>query len=209
MTKTERLLAVVGVGVVATAILLVVYVRQTNPASAQSANCSGQSSKLGETLDQVRFSTSAEHAVATALNASTRAQAAYFKAVSATQAQINAGRVPVAQAARISNSLHQASWILTSQTQPLAKAQAIINEEQREVASAMPLISQASGELKDEDCSALSLTLAQSGWPKDLLIPQLSQAARINAQVSDSLESALDLILSAQHDVRAYSVAAK
>lgn len=208
MTKPERLLAVVGVAVVASAVLLVMYVR-SNPADAQASGCAGQRARLGQTLDQVRFSTSAEHAVSTAVSDSDKARRQYLKTIAATQALLSADHVATHDRANVQRELSQAGWILSEQDQPLEQAQAILAQEQREVASAMPLVSEASRDLQDEDCTALSLTLAKSGWPKDRLLGQLALAAHLNAQVSDKLESALELILQAQHDVRAYSVAAK
>jgi hypothetical protein len=209
MTKPERLLAVVGVAVVASAVLLVMYVRQSNPADAQASGCAGQRARLGQTLDQVRFSTSAEHAVSTAVTDSDKTRLQYLKTIAATQRLLAASHVAAHDRAGVDHDLAQASWILNDQHAPLQQAQAILAQEEREVASAMPLVSEASQDLQDEDCTALSLTLAKSGWPKDRLLSQLAQAAHLNAQVSDKLESALDLILQAQHDVRAYSVAAK
>ena len=209
MTKPERLLAVVGVAVVASAVLLVMYVRQSNPADAQASGCAGQRARLSQTLDQVRFSTSAEHAVSTAVNDSDRARREYLKTIAATQVLLSADRVAPSNRANVQRELSEAGWILSEQDQPLEQAQAILAQEQREVSSALPLVSEASRDLQDEDCTALSLTLAKSGWPKDRLLGQLAQAAHINAQVSDKIESALELIIQAQHDVRAYSVAAK
>jgi hypothetical protein len=209
MTKPERLLAVVGVAVVASAVLLVMYVRQSNPADAQASGCAGERARLGQTLDQVRFSTSADHAVSTAVADSDKARLQYLTTIAATQRLLASDHVASRDRATVRRELAQASWILNDQHTPLQQAQAILAQEQREVASAMPLVSEASRDMQDEDCTALSLTLAKSGWPKDRLLSQLAQAAHLNAQVSDKLESALNLILQAQHDVRAYSVAAK
>lgn len=209
MTKPERLLAVVGVAVVASAVLLVMYVRQSNPADAQASGCAGQRARLGQTLDQVRFSTSAEHAVSTAVADSDKTRLQYLKTIAATQTLLAADRVATHDRTTVHRELAHAGWILGDQDAPLRQAQMILAEEQREVATAMPLVSEASRDIQDQDCTALSLTLAKSGWPKDRLLSQLAQAAHLNAQVSDKLESALTLILQAQHDVRAYSVAAK
>lgn len=208
MTRAERFLAVVGVTVVASAVLLTVYVKQSNPADAQASGCAPQRIRLGQTLDQVRFSTSAAHAVATGLSDTARTRDEYLKMIVAARQKLSDGRLTPRTLVTLRRNLGQASWILNAQDQPLQQAQAIITEKEREIAAALPIVSEASRDMRDEDCAALSLTLARSGWPKDRLLRELSDAARLNSQVNDKLASALSLILQAQHDLRA-SVATK
>jgi len=207
MTKPERLLAVVGIAVVASAVLLMMYVRESNPADAQASGCANQSARLGQTLDQVRFSTSAAHAIATAVSDTVRTRDQYLIMIAADRRQLPALHLRTATAAVVERDLGQASWILNAQDDPLQQARAIINTEQHEISSAAPMVSEASSDLRDEDCSALSLTLARSGWPKDRMIAELSAAARLNSQVSDKLESALGLIVQAQHEAHPFAVA--
>jgi hypothetical protein len=207
MTKPERLLAVVGIAVVASAVLLMMYVRESNPADAHASGCANQSARLGQTLDQVRFSTSAAHAIATAVSDTVKTRDQYLTMIAADRRQLPALHLRTASAAVVERDLGQASWILNAQDDPLQQARAIINTEQREISSAAPMVSEASSDLRDEDCSALSLTLARSGWPKDRIIAELSAAARLNSQVSDKLESALGLIVQAQHEAHPFAVA--
>jgi hypothetical protein len=127
--------------------------------------------------------------------------------IAADRRQLPALHLQTATAAVVERDLGQASWILNAQDEPLQQARAIINAEQREISNAAPMVSEASSDLRDQDCSALSLTLARSGWPKDRMIGQLSAAARLNSGVSDKLESALGLIVHAQHEAHPYSVA--
>jgi len=209
MTKPERLLAVVGVAVVASALLLVMYVRQSNPADAQAAGCAGQRARLGQTLDQVRFSGSAMHSESMALSDTVRTRNEYLAMIATTRRQLSATHPAAHVLGDVTRELADASWILNDQNTPLQQARALLAEDQRELASATPLISEASADVRAEDCPALSLTLARSGWPKDRLLVELSQAARLNSQVSDKLDAALGLILQAQADLRSYSVATK
>ncbi len=207
MTKPERLLAVVGIAVVASAVLLMMYVRESNPADAHGSGCADQSARLGQTLDQVRFSTSAAHAIATAVSDTVKTRDQYLTMIAADRHQVAALHLRTATSATIDRDLGQAAWILNAQSAPLQQARAIIDAEQREITSAAPMVSEASSDLRDQDCSALSLTLARSGWPKDRMIGELSTAARLNSQVSDKLESARGLIVHAQHEVHPNSVA--
>jgi len=207
MTKPERLLAVVGIAVVASAMLLMMYVRESNPADAHASGCGDQSARLGQTLDQVRFSTSAAHAIEMAVSDSAKTREQYLSMIAADRRQLPALHLRTATAAVVERDLGQASWILNAQDDPLQQARAIINTEQHEISSAAPMVSEASSDLRDEDCSALSLTLARSGWPKDRMIAELSAAARLNSQVSDKLESALGLIVQAQHEAHPFAVA--
>lgn len=207
MTKPERLLAVVGIAVVASAVLLMVYVRQSNPADAHAAGCAAQSAKLGQTLDQVRFSTSAAHAISTAVADTIKTRDQYLTMIAANRHQLSALHLRPATAAAVEHDLGQAAWILNAQDAPLQQAKAIVDTEQREISAATPMVSEASSDLRDEDCSALSLTLARSGWPKDRMIFQLSAAARLNSQVSDKLESALGLIVHAQRQAHPFAIA--
>jgi hypothetical protein len=209
MTKPERLLAVVGIAVVASAVLLMVYVHQSNPANAQASGCSDQSATLNRTLDQVRFSTSAAHAIATAVADNTKTHEQYAKMIVLERRQLTALHLAPQTLGAVERDLGQASWILNAEAEPLQQARAIVTAEQRDIASATPTVDEASRELRDEDCTALSLTIARSGWPKDRLIGELSAAARLNSQVSDKLDSALGLILQAQHEARPFNIATK
>jgi hypothetical protein len=209
MTKPERLLAVVGIAVVASAVLLMVYVHQSNPASAQASGCTDQSATLNRTLDQVRFSTSAAHAISTAVADNTKTHEQYSKMIVLERRQLTTLHLAPQTLGAVERDLGQASWILNAEDEPLQQARAIVSAEQREIASATPTVDEASRELRDEDCTALSLTIARSGWPKDRLIGELSAAARLNSQVSDKLDSALGLILKAQHEARPFNIATK
>jgi hypothetical protein len=199
MTKTERLLAVAGIGIVASAALLIAYVRSSNPADAQAPGCAPQRASLGQTLDQVRFSTTATHSVATAIDDTTKTRDRYAAMIAALLRQSAAKDTPAHERERMRAHLAQASQILDSQGPTLARATALLHEDERQLASATPLVSQASSDVRDGDCPALSLTLASSGWPKDRLIAELAEAARLNAAVNDQLEAALALILQAQN----------
>ncbi len=209
MTKPERLLAVVGVGVVAAAVLLVMYVRSSNPADAQANGCAAQRERLSETLDQVRFSKSASLAISTALEDTGKTRNEYAAMISGVRRQLDAGHLPAQVQASIQRDLGKASGILSDQDESLRQAQATLVQAERELSSAMPIVSQASQDLGDSDCTALSLTMSSSGWPKDRMLSEMAEAARINSQASDKLDAALGLILDAQHQVRAYSIAAK
>ena len=201
MTKPERLLAVAGVAVVASAALLIVYVRQSNPADAQAPGCATQRTALGETLDQVRFSTSAAHSVSTALQDTQRTRNQYVSTISTLRRRlVTASLTPTALDA-VRGDLGQASWILSSQDDAMRQASALVSEDERELASATPLIREASDDIREDDCPALSLTLARSGWPKDRLIAELSEAAHLNAQLNDKLDLALGYILKAQRSI--------
>jgi len=199
MTKTERLLAVAGIGIVASAALLIAYVRGSNPADAQAPGCAPQRASLGQTLDQVRFSTTAAHSVATAVADTIQTRDRYAAMIVTVRRQSPASAASARERQLVRDDLAQASWILDSQSATLARATALLHEDERQLASATPLVSQASSDVRDGDCPALSLTLASSGWPKDRLIAELAEAARLNAQVNDRLESALALILQAQN----------
>lgn len=207
MTKPERLLAVVGIAVVASAVLLMVYVRESNPADAHAAGCADQSARLGQTLDQVRFSTSAAHAISTAVADTAKTRDQYLTMIAADRRQFAALHLAGDAAAAVEHDLGQAAWILNEQDAPLQQARTIVAAEQHEIASATPMVNEASSDLRDEDCSALSLTLARSGWPKDHMIVELSAAARLNSAVSDKLESALGLIVQAQRAAHPFAVA--
>lgn len=198
MTKTERLLAVAGVGIVASAALLIAYVKTSNPADAQAPGCAPQRARLGQTLDQVRFSTTAAHSVSTAIDDTTKTRDRYTAMISALLRQ-SAAKEPAHERELMRTRLVQASQILDSQSPALARATSLLHEDERQLASATPLVSQASSDVRDGDCPALSLTLVSSGWPKDHLIAELAEAARLNAAVNDQLEAALVLILQAQN----------
>ena len=204
MTKAERFLAVVGVSIVAGAVLLAAYVRESNPADAAPPGCAAAQARLGQILDQVRFSTSAAHAVAIALDDTSRTRRDYALMIAATRRGFGRGADAAAgpAAARAEHELAQADDILRAQDGALALARAHVGSEQRELSSATPVVKDASRDLRDEDCPALALTLARSGWPKDHLLGDQSDVARLNATISDRLDVALSLILQAQNDVR-------
>lgn len=209
MTTPERLLAVAGVTFVASAALLVTYIRQSNPADAQASGCATQRAQLSQTLDQVRFSTSAAHAAATALHDTASTRAKYADMIAALRRGGGVERLPTTTRDRVRNDLAQASWILSAQDEPLHRASALLETDQHQLASAMPLISQASADIRDDDCPALTLSLSSSGWPKDRLILELSEAARLSAEVNDKLETVLGLILDAQNAVHPEALATK
>lgn len=209
MTTPERLLAVAGVTVVASAALLTAYIRQSNPADAQASGCAAQRIQLSQTLDQVRFSTSAAHAAATALHDTAATRAKYSQMIAALRRNGMVAQLPAATRDRVREDLAKASWILDSQDEPLLHAGALLDTDQRQLSSAMPLISEASSDLREDDCPALTLALSSSGWPKDRLILELSQAARLSADVNDKLETVLGLILDAQNATHPEAVATK
>ncbi len=209
MTKVERLLAVVGMAVVASAVLLIAYVQHSNPADASAAGCSEERWKLGQALDQVRFSTSATRAVAAGLDYSSRTLDAYQHAIETTRLQLSRSHISPRQLIAAQDQLGRATWVLADQNAPLTQAKAMTAEVEREVTTAVPLISEASRDVQEQDCSALSLTMWKSGWPKDQLLNQLARAARLNSEVDEKLDASLDLIMRAQRIVRPYLVASK
>jgi len=83
----------------------------------------------------------------------------------------------------------------------------LLSEDERQLTTAMPLIAEASADIREDDCAALSLTVSRSGWPKDRLILELSEASRLSADVNDKLETVLGLILDAQNAVHPETVA--
>lgn len=196
MTKPERVLALAGIGVIASAVLLVSYVTHSN-ADSQPNGCEAQRARLDQTLDQVRFATSAQHAVASALEYSDRSREAYYDDITAMRRQLENSNNASAR-----RDVVQASVILSDQEGPITQARAIAAEAKTELSSGVPLVNEASQDLRQGDCSALSLTMAQSGWPKDHLLAQLAAAARLNSTVSDRLDSALSLITRAQRSAR-------
>jgi hypothetical protein len=209
MTTPERLLAVAGVTLVASAALLVAYLRQSNPADAQATGCASQRALLSQTLDQVRFSTSAAHAAATALHDTATTKTKYADMIVALRRSPDIAHLPAASRERVREDLAQASWILDSQDEPLHRAAELLGTDQRQLASAMPLISQASADIREDDCPALSLAMSSSGWPKDRLILELSEASRLSAEVNDKLETVLGLVLDAQNAVHPQNAATK
>ncbi len=196
MTKPERVLALAGIGIIASAVLLVTYVAHSN-ADSQTSGCGAQRAKLEQTLDQVRFATSAEHAVSSALEYSDQSRLAYYDDIAAMRRQLARSNP-----ASVHRDLVQASVILSEQEAPITQAHAIAAETKNELQSALPLVGEAAQDLRDGDCSALTLTMARSGWPKDHLLGQLASAAHLNNVVSEQLDSALALITHAQRSVR-------
>ena len=207
MTTPERLLAIAGVTVVASAALLVAYLRQSNPADAQARGCDAQRAQLSQTLDQVRFSTSAAHAASTALHDTAATRTKYADMIVALRRSRDVAHLSASTSERVRNDLAQASWILDSQDEPLHHAAALLGEDERQLTTAMPLIAEASADIREDDCPALSLTVSRSGWPKDRLILELSEASRLSADVNDKLETVLGLILDAQNAVHPETVA--
>jgi hypothetical protein len=183
--------------------------RQSNPADAQASGCAPQRAQLSHTLDQVRFSTSAAHAAVTALHDTAATRSKYADMIVALRRDGNVARLSAARRERVSDDLARASWILGSQDEPLRRAAALLGSDQRQLASATPLISEASADIRQDDCPALSLALSSSGWPKDRLILELSEAARLSAEVNDKLETVLSLILDAQNAVHPQAIAYK
>ena len=125
MTTPERVLAVAGVTVVASAALLVAYLRQSNPADAQASGCEPQRTQLSQTLDQVRFSTSAAHAASTALHDTAATHAKYAGMIVVLRRSGDVARLSTATRERVRSDLAQASWILDSQGEPLHHAAAL------------------------------------------------------------------------------------
>jgi hypothetical protein len=191
VSKPERFLALGGIAVVASAILLVTYVTHSN-ADSQPDSCSAPQARLDQTLDQVRFATSAQRAVASALAYSDRSRHTYYEDIDSMHGEL--ANAPPA----VRKDLVQASVILSDQEQPIDQAQAITAEAKQELSSGVSLVSQASVDLHNGDCTALSLTMARSGWPKEHLLDQLALAAHLNSTVSDHLDTALALIVAAQ-----------
>lgn len=196
MTKPERVLALTGIGVIASAVLLVTYVTHSN-ADSQTSGCGAQRVKLDQTLDQVRFATSAQHAVSSALEYSDQSRLAYYNDIAAMRRQLASSG-----SASVHHDLVQASVILSDQEAPISQAHAITTEAKNELQGAFPLVNEAAQDLGDGDCNALTLTMERSGWPKDHLLGQLASAAHLNNMVSEQLDAALALIARAQHSVR-------
>jgi hypothetical protein len=195
MIKPEKVLILAGMAVVACAIMLVAYATFSN-AEARAITCSGERSELEQTLDQVRFDSTAEFSVSSAIDYSTQSRLAYYKDIAALRRQL------VSSSASVNHDLVQASEILSNQEAPIDQAHALTAEVKNELRSALPFNNEALQELQDGDCSALSLTMARSGWPKDQLLGELVQAARLDSAVSEQLSAALALITHAQHRVR-------
>ena len=126
MSKPERVLAAAGVAVVASAALLVAYVRQSNPADAQAAGCAQQRAQLGQTLDQIRFSTSAAHATAGALRDTTAARDKYAAMIVAMRHDSAITALEPRAHDRVRDDLAQASWILGMQDDALHRASALL-----------------------------------------------------------------------------------
>jgi hypothetical protein len=192
MTRPERVLALGGIGVIASAILLISYVTHSN-AQTQPVECGADTERLDQTLDQLRFATSAQHALASALEYSDRSRAAYYDEIKAMRLAPGGSEDP-----KIQRDLVQASVILSDQEAPISRAEAIAAQAGLELRGGAPLVSQASDDLNQGDCRALGLTMARSGWPKDHLLGELASAARINSAVSDQLDDALALITQAK-----------
>lgn len=192
MTKPERVLALGGIGVIASAILLFSYVTHSS-ADAQTGGCGADTEHLDQTLDQLRFATSAQHALSSALEYSDRSRVAYYDEIKAMRLAPGGAENP-----KIQHDLVQASVILSDQEAPIGRAEAIAAQAGEELHSGAPLVSQASTDLGQGDCRALGLTMAGSGWPKDHLLGQLAFAARINSEVNDQLDDALALITQAK-----------
>jgi hypothetical protein len=192
MTRPERILALGGIGVIASAILLISYVSHSS-ADPQPSGCGADSERLDQSLDQLRFATSAQHALASALAYSDRSRATYYDEIKAIRTAPNDPASP-----QIHRDLVQASVILSDQEAPIGQAEAIAAQAGVELHSGAPLVAQASVDLRHGDCQALGLTIASSGWPKDHLLGQLASAARINSAVSDQLDDALALITQAK-----------
>jgi hypothetical protein len=194
--KIERTLVLGFIAIAASAVLLVSYATHSS-AESHFGSCAAQHEKFAQTLDEVRFATSAVRAVSTALAYSERSRRAYYEEITTMRKQLTRANNPAAQRALV-----QASVILSNQEAPIGQAQAITSESKRELRSGVALISETSSVLSDGDCRELSLTLASSGWPKDHLLAHLAMAAQLNTKVSDQLDAALALITQAQKLVR-------
>ncbi|HXW52318.1 MAG TPA: hypothetical protein VEJ41_10035 [Candidatus Acidoferrales bacterium] len=191
MTRPERVLALGGIGVIASAILLVSYVTHSNADAAPRTACGADTQRLAQTLDQLRFATSAERALSSALEYSDRSRQTYYD-------EIKAMRLQPGENPRVQTDLVQASVILSDEEASISHAEAIAHEADSELHSGTPLVAQASIDLREDDCQALAITMAGSGWPKDHLLGQLADAARLNSAVNDRLDVALALITQAQ-----------
>lgn len=200
--SSERIITALAMTVVAGTVMLVAYVTHSN-ADAQSSGCSPQREHLDQSLDEVRFATSAVRSVSSALDFSNDSLGAYRIDVTALRNKVASSNRPFSQ---VSFELDQASQILQDQRAPVAHARAIVSDTRRELNSGMPLINEASADVQQGDCSALSLTMARSGWPKDHLLAQLAEAAHLNSEVSDKLEAALALITRARASAQPYLV---
>jgi hypothetical protein len=195
MIKPEKILILAGMAVVACAVLLVAYATFSN-AEARAITCSGERSELEQTLDQVRFDSTAEFSVSSAIEYSAQSRLTYGNDIAALRRQLASS-----DSASVNHDLGQASEILSNQEAPINQAHALASEVKNELRSALPFNNEALQELQDGDCSALSLTMARSGWPKDQLLGELVQAARLDSAVSEQLTAALALITHAQHRV--------
>ncbi|GEM_PF-3292490 len=196
MTRPERVLAVGGLGIVASAILLFSYVTHSN-ADPRPEGCGISAQRFDQTLDQLRFANSAQHALALALEYSARSRVSYYDEIKAMRLQRGGAADP-----RVQRDLVLASVILSDQESSISRAEAVATEAKRELSTGSPLIAQASAALRQSDCRALALTMARSGWPKDHLLGQLALAARLNSTVSDQLDDALALITQAKNLAR-------
>lgn len=205
MTSTERLLGVVGAALCMGAAVLVLYVRASNPADAQSGGCFAARTALGRALDQLRFSRSADATLGNAVDFSSTTRFKYLHSVATARQQLAGSRLPPQALIVIHNQLTEADKILAEQAAPLARAHSILAQDRKELADSVPFVADASRDLYDGDCNALTVTVAQSGWPKDQPFNQLALAGNVNSGVSDKLDVALDLILHAQHAIRLYA----
>jgi hypothetical protein len=193
MIKPEKVLILVGIAVVLGAVLLVAYATFSN-AETQTIGCAGSRSELERTLDEVRFDSTAEFSVSSAIEYAAQSRLTYYNDVTALRRQLASS-----DSAPIHHDLGEASDILRDQAAPINQARKISAEVKNELRSALPYNNEALQELQDGDCDALSLTIARSGWPKDQLLGELVSAARLDSAVSEQLGVALALITHAQH----------
>jgi hypothetical protein len=186
-------------GVVALCAGGVLFAVYSTHSSAESVDgdCSAGQERLSRTLDQVRFATSAETAIATAVAYSERSRRAYDAEIVAMRRER-----AIAESLEAQHSLAQASVILRNQREPIERARAISAESKNELGSGEALVSQAALMMRDGDCHALDLTMEGSGWPKDHLIAELAAAAKLNADINAQLNSVLALITHAQGATR-------
>jgi hypothetical protein len=196
MTRLRRVLLLGIVGLCAGGVLFAAYSTHSS-AESVDGDCSAGQEKLSRTLDQVRFATSAETAIATAVAYSERSRRAYDAEVGAMRHE-----PAIAGSLDAQHALAQASIILRNQRGVIERARAISAQSKDELGSGEALVSQAAVMMRDGDCHALDLTMERSGWPKDHLIAELAAAAKLNADINAQLNSVLALITHVQSVTR-------
>ena len=196
MSGRQRALLLGFIGMIAGGVLLFSYAAHSS-ADPMDAGCSAAHDNLDRTLDQIRFASSAQSAISSAITYSDRSRVAYFRQIAMMRSRLGESRNP-----QIQKDLVAASLILNDQEQAIEQARAIVDESKNELRDGIGLLRQAATPNFHRDCSALSLVMQRSGWPKDHLVAQLANAAQLNARINAQLNSAIALITDAQALVR-------